>query len=251
MKIKGIFIKFFIGLICLISYLGGGDGLIFHESKKNNSYIGIQNKISTEKIFHNYFINKGFTNGEIEIPELNVKITLKENQFVKKEENVMDVCERIKVIRNHFGLPDQNSECIQGYGWCGFLKAECLGKTAYGYIILIKKDLNEVSRVYTVGHESGHFLWYVNEQELIYQKFKKPNLVKSQVHSDCDFAVLCGWAAVKMAGYNLDDCLIINIHNPEKEKSSDDLKNFVKNHLMEEGKRDKNNAEEGTRTPTS
>lgn len=86
---------------------------------------------------------------------------------------------------------------------------------------------------------------------MIYQKFKNPDLVKTQVLSDCDFAVLCGWAAVKIAGFNLDDCLIINIHDPEREERSDHLKNIVQAHLMKNEKNKESNAEEGTRTPTS
>jgi hypothetical protein len=229
MKQKEFFIKFFLILFCLILNLSLGNANNSFESRSSDSHIEIQNKVSARKIFQSYFLSKGFVNGTIKIPELRVEITLKENQFLKKEENAVDVCERIKVLRNHFGLPAQDSDCVLGYGWCGFLSAESSGETAYGYIILIRKDLNEVSRIYTVGHESGHFLWYVGKQELIFQKFKKPDLVRAQVHSNCDFAVLCGWLAVKMAGYNLNDCLIININNPEVQKRSDYLKNLVNN----------------------
>lgn len=236
MESKPKFKKILAAWVCLMINLGAGTAYNSSDSPDKNSDIRIQNKISPERVFRSYFINKGFINGKIEIPELEVEVTLKENQFLKKEENVVDVCGRIKTIRKQFGLPDQESDCVQGYGWCGFLNAECLGKVAYGYIILIRKNLNEVSRVYTVGHESGHFMWYINQQEVIYQKFKDPNLVRTQIHSNCDFAVLCGWVAVKVAGYNLNDCLIINIHNPEREKRSDCLKNLVRDYLREKEK---------------
>jgi len=98
---------------------------------------------------------------------------------------------------------------------------------------LIGHDLNEVSRVYTLGHESGHFLWYLGQQELIYQKFIKPDFVKSEIQSNSDFACLCGWAAVKMAGYNLNDCWVINIADPAKQNRSDYLKSLVEDYLKE------------------
>lgn len=207
-----------IALLCLPAYPG------FVRSD-------LQNKVSSGEILNSYFTQKGFITGKIEIPELKMEVALKENQFFKKEDNVKDVCERIKEIREEFGLPNPSSECVLGYGWCGFLHAECLERNAYGYIVLIKEGLNDVSRVYTVGHESGHFLWYIGRQAMIYQKFKEPDLVKAQISSNCDFAVLCGWAAVKIAGYNLSDCIIIDVENPEKQERADYLKDLVREHL--------------------
>jgi len=191
----------------------------------------LQNKVSAGEILNSYFTHKGFVTGEVKIPELETEVVLKENQFFKKEEGVNDVCGRITEIREEFGLPNHDSECVIGYGWCGFLNADYGEENAYGYIVLIKKGLNDVSRVYTVGHECGHFLWYISQQEMIYQKFKKPDLVRAQISSNCDFAVLCGWAAVEIAGYNLSDCIIIDVENPEKQERADSLKKLVKEHL--------------------
>ncbi|HHF51848.1 MAG TPA: hypothetical protein ENL46_04085, partial [Candidatus Aminicenantes bacterium] len=187
-----------IALVCLPAYHGSARG-------------DLQNKVSAREMFNTYFTQKGFVTGKIGIPELKTEVVLKENRFFRKEENVEDVCERITEIREEFGLPNPDSECVLGYGWCGFLHADYGEEKAYGYIVLIKKGLNDVSRVYTVGHECGHFLWYINQQEMIYQKFKDPDLVRAQISSNCDFAVLCGWAAVEIAGYNLSDCIIIDV----------------------------------------
>lgn len=191
----------------------------------------LQNKVSAGEILNSYFTHKGFVTGKIEIPELEMEVVLKENQFFKKEDNVKNVCERITEIREEFGLSNPDSECVLGYGWCGFLHAGYAEQKAYAYIVLIRKNLNDVSRVYTVGHECGHFLWYISQQEMIYQKFKKPDLVRAQISSNCDFAVLCGWAAVEIAGYNLSDCIIIDVENPEKQERADYLKKLVKEHL--------------------
>jgi len=207
-----------IALVCLPAY---------HGSARSD----LQNKVSAREMFNTYFTQKGFVTGKIGIPELKTEVVLKENRFFRKEENVEDVCERITEIREEFGLPNPDSECVLGYGWCGFLHADYGEEKAYGYIVLIKKGLNDVSRVYTVGHECGHFLWYISQQEMIYQKFKKPDLVRAQISSNCDFAVLCGWAAVEIAGYNLSDCIIIDIENPEKQERADYLKKLVKEHL--------------------
>ncbi len=207
-----------IALVCLPAYHGSARG-------------DLQNKVSAREMFNTYFTQKGFVTGKIGIPELKTEVVLKENRFFRKEENVEDVCERITEIREEFGLPNPDSECVLGYGWCGFLHADYGEEKAYGYIVLIKKGLNDVSRVYTVGHECGHFLWYINQQEMIYQKFKDPDLVRAQISSNCDFAVLCGWAAVEIAGYNLSDCIIIDVENPEKQERADYLKKLVREHL--------------------
>ena len=162
---------------------------------------------------------------------MEIEVVLRETQFFKKEEGVKDVCGRIAEIREGFGLPNPDSECGLGYGWCGFLHADNVGEKAYAYIVLIKKGLNDASKVYTVVHECGHFLWYISQQEMIYQKFKEPDLVRAQISTNCDFAVLCGWAAVEIAGYNLSDCIIIDVENPEKQERADYLKKLVKEHL--------------------
>ena len=250
MRFSGIYQRIIAGCFCILAGLNPVNSYRSHESLINLSNTEIQHKVSTEKLFFSYFKNKGFSNGKIEIPELQIEVNLKENQFFKKEEDIVDVCERIKEIRKQFGLPDPNPKCVLGYGWCGFLHAECNGKTAYGYIILIREDLNEVSRVYTIGHESGHFLWYIHQKSAVYQKFKNPKYIQSKILTNCEFAILCGWVAVKIAGYSLNDCLIMNIENPELEKKSDFLKNLVRNYLMKKSDKE-NNAEEGTRTPTS
>ncbi len=203
------------------------------EYYSNTPNVWIQAKVKPEKILENYFTSKGFMKGNIVIPELDVEVTLKKNQFYKKEENVGDVLERINEIRREFGLLIPLPDKIDACGWCGKITAECSKEKAFANIILIKEKLNDSSKISTSGHENGHFLWYIAKQELIYKKFKNPDIVKSRVNDEASFAILCGWIAMKKAGYNLDDCFIINIKNPEAEKKSDLIKNLVRDYLQD------------------
>lgn len=193
----------------------------------------IQAKVKPGKILENYFTSRGFIKGHIEIPELGVEVTLQPNQFYKKEENVGDVLGRINEIRREFGLVISLPDAMEACGWCGKISADCSEEKAFGYVVLIKAGLNDSSHTYTTGHENGHFLWYIAQQKLIYQKFKNPEMVKSGIVDDSTFAALCGWIAIKKAGYNLDDCFIINSKNPEEERKSDGIKNLVRDYLQD------------------
>jgi hypothetical protein len=189
------------------------------------------------KILKNYFEKKGFKTGKIEIPGLGVDVVLKENQFYKKEGCAADVYARINEIRSDFGLSVPYPDFARGYGWCGVLYAEYSGKKAYGYVVLIKKNLNTATRIYTHAHENGHFLWYVGEQEKIYQKFRQPGYVKLVIRTNSQFAELCGWIGLKRAGYNLDTCSIQYRKNSTKEKDVEKIKNLVRYHLKQKQKK--------------
>ena len=233
MALERVFKGMLLGALCLQVSLSGGIPSRIPKSCSHSADACIQAKVAPEKLLESYFVSKGFSTGNIKIPELDVELTLKKNQFYKKEEKVTDVFKRINEIRSQFGLSIPYPDYADGYGWCGVLYAECSGKKGFGYIVLVKKDLNEASKIYTSGHEYGHFLWYIGKKELIYQKFKKSDFVKSHVQKNEDFALLCGWMAMKKAGYVLDDCIIINSNNPEKEKKSDRMKNVVRDYLRD------------------
>ena len=111
-------------------------------------------------------------------------------------------------------------------------EAECSEEKACGYVILVDKNLNNASMIYTRAHENGHFLRYIDKQEIIYQKFKNSNHIKKSIHSDKDFSDLCGWIALMKAGYDLNDCFVINIDNPEEETRLARLRNLVRNYLL-------------------
>jgi len=219
-----------IGTLCLQGALVGRTHRHIPEFYSHSADVYIQAKVTPEKILENYFASKGFITGNIIIPELGVEVTLQKNQFYKKEEEVADVFERINEVRSQFGLPIPYHDYVRGYGWCGVVYAECSEKKAFGYIVLIKENLNDANKIYTSAHENGHFLWYIGKQEIIYQKFKKPNIVELHIHKNKDFAILCGWIAMKKAGYDLNDCVYINIKNPEIEKNLDRIKNLVIDH---------------------
>jgi len=140
MEIETILRRLLIGLFCFLTSLSIASAYKSGESHMSHFNTGIQDRVSSEAMFHNYFVDKGFMNGKIKIPELAVEVNLGKNQFFKKEEKVADLCVRIKEIRKQFGLSNHDSDCVQGYGWCGFLQAECQGEEAYGYVILIKKE---------------------------------------------------------------------------------------------------------------
>lgn len=80
MKIIRIFLELIIFVFCLLINSRMEAGLIHLDSNKENRDIDTKNNVSTEKIFHSYFTSKGFINGKVEITELEVEITLKENQ---------------------------------------------------------------------------------------------------------------------------------------------------------------------------
>lgn len=192
-----------------------------------------QAQITPNKILENYFTSKGFIKGKIIIPELDVEVFLQKNQFYKKEENVADILERINDLRREFGLIIPLPDNKVAYGWCGKITAECSDEKAFGNIVLIKAHLNDSSRIYTSGHENGHFLWYIAKQELIHKKFKNPEIIESDIDDHASFAILCGWIAIKKAGYSLDDCFMINIKNHEAEKKSDLIKELVRDYLQD------------------
>jgi len=233
MWLKRIFKGILLGAFCFQLGLIAGIPSLTPEFYKHPVDTYGQEKVAPIKILENYFFSKGFITGKIKIPELAVEVVLEENQFYKKENNVVDVFERINEIRRQFGLPVPYPDYALGYGWCGVLNAECSRKKAFGYIILIKENLNDASRIYTTAHENGHFLWYIGKQELIYKKFKKPDFVKSHINTNGDFAVLCGWVGMKMAAYYLNDCFIINSKNPELEKKIERIKNIVRDYLQD------------------
>ncbi|MGD9345692.1 MAG: hypothetical protein PVH84_07505 [Candidatus Aminicenantes bacterium] len=187
----------------------------------------VQSTIDPCKILKSFFTDRGYKTGAIEIPELGVLVELKKNQFYRKEDNVQDIYQRINEIRSQFGLQGPHLDDSNGNGWCGVLSANCSEQIAYAYIVLVKKDLNDASGIYTTAHENGHFLWYTNTQELIYEKSTNPEFVKSCVQTNGDFAVLCGWIALKMEDYSLEECIIINSKDKEQEKKVEQIKNLV------------------------
>lgn len=203
------------------------------ESYEHSFDIFCQEKVDAKRLIKFYFESEGFKTGIIKIPGLNIEIKLKDNQFYKLEENVIDVYERINEIRSQFGLSVPYNDRVQGYGWCGVFEAECSKEKAYGYVILIDKSLNEASMIYTLAHENGHFLRYIDKQEIIFHKFKTSNHIQNSIHTDEDFCDLCGWIALKKAGYDLNDCFVINLDNPEEETRLARLRNLVRNYLLE------------------
>lgn len=231
MHLKQILKGFLVFLLCIQSNLT--DLWSFSSSVFSCPAIDnfAQDMIDPLKILKNYFTNNGYKTGTIKIPELGILVELKKSQFYRKEDDVKDVYSRINEIRTHFGLQGPHSDDSNGNGWCGVLRAHCFEQKAFAYVVLVKKDLNDASWIYTTGHENGHFLWYINSQESIYNKFTNPEFVKSRVQTNGDFAVLCGWIALKMDDYSLDECFIINSRDKAQEKNVERIKNLVREYF--------------------
>jgi hypothetical protein len=157
--------------------------------------------------------------------ELGIEVHLAGHQFYKMEVGIEDVYARLAEIRKEFGLAAPEPQQVKSSGFCGVLKAELSGKDAEAYIILIKRNLNPETRVYTLGHEQGHFLWYLGRQDLIYSYFKRPEAIRNSTIRNSEFAILCGWIAVKNAGYTLSESVI---------KLSPDQKARERNHRIKE-----------------
>jgi hypothetical protein len=162
----------------------------------------------SSRLLEQYFESRGFKTGNIDLPFLGIRVNLECNRFYLKEEDVTDIQQRIAEIRAGFGLSVLSTHHVRCCGWCGVVDAEYNRQKAYGYVVLIKKNLNLPTRIYTHAHENGHFLWYIGKQEMILQKFKNSRYLRSKITSNDEFAELCGWLAVKLAGYDLDNCII-------------------------------------------
>ena len=188
------------------------------------SSISTQNPI---KVLKHYFESRGFKTGTIIPPYLHLRVKLENNRFYIKEENVNDINHRIDEIHTGFGLPVLSTHHISCCGWSGVVDAEYNGQKGYGYVVLIKKHLNPPTNIYTHAHENGHFLWYIGKQEKIYRKFKHPDYVRLKISTNDEFAELCGWLAIKMAGYDPDQCNIQSRGKHDK-KTINKIKELVR-----------------------
>jgi hypothetical protein len=187
----------------------------------------VQDPIDPLSFMAEFFAEKGFRAGEVTLPELDIRVHLARNRFFKREDGVEDVYARINEIRRLFGLSTPYTDAAAGNGWCGMLSAEFGGREAFAYVVLVKRGLNEASRIYTAAHESGHFLWYIDETKKIIERSRKPDLVNSRIRTNDDFAVMCGWIALKTAGYSLKDCMIIRNRDPDKDRRIERIKGLV------------------------
>ena len=178
------------------------------------------------EVLQHFFHSKGFLSGNITLPHLGVKVTLKKNQFYKLEENVADIPNRINEIRDIFGFKGPRPERVRSFGWAGVVNVEYKGQKGYGYIVLVKKRTNRFTHVYTHAHESGHFLWYVGKQDIIYEMFKNPDYIRARISGNDEFAELCGWLAAKRAGFNLQKCTIHNSQQQDR-RTIERIKNLV------------------------
>ncbi len=147
---------------------------------------------------------EGFSGGKVTIPELDIEVMLRPNEFYKKEV-VPNVFARKKEIIGYLEGDTSRLEYVGEDGAHIKLEGNFFGKRGLGHLVLINERLDEINKIHVSGHENGHFLCDSNNQELIYQKYKENrDLITENVHNDEDFAILCGFTALKLANYNLD-----------------------------------------------
>ncbi len=141
-----------------------------------------------------------FRGGAVSIPELDVNILLPENDFYRVE-YVADVSKRALDIVSQNAIISSGGPYKNIYGM--YLGIATGSPGSIGHYLLVDDDLNTETDINIRCHENGHFIWDLNQQNLIYQKFKRSSYVESQVHDTEDFAILCGWVGLRLAGYDL------------------------------------------------
>ena len=156
------------------------------------------------------FKKRDFITGEIDIPYLELRLPLKQNQFYKieqvpnvskrKNEIIMEQC-NIEFISNNRLKEDKDY-----LGWCARISLEQENQLIQGYNILIKQDLDEMNRIITEAHEHGHLLWYTGNQDIFYDKYKIKPHIQKQINYNEEFAVLCGFQGLKNMKYDIFRC---------------------------------------------
>jgi hypothetical protein len=68
-----------------------------------------------------------------------------------------------------------------------------------GYYLIIKKGMDILNHIETIGHENGHFLELLNSKHLIYRLLNSEDLG----YIEEDFACLCGFWALHRAGFDI------------------------------------------------
>lgn len=145
---------------------------------------------------------RGFKTGTISIPELKIDVALPPDNYYRIE-YVKDTANRSKEIANKYGIDcNYKSESYLNGEYIRIQKNNSNKETTH--FILIDKDANIETRINGICHEHGHLIWSLDQQDLIYTKFTSPDYVKSYISDGEDFALLCGWLGLKMAGYDTE-----------------------------------------------
>ena len=70
------------------------------------------------------------------------------------------------------------------------------------YFILIDEKLDLAQKINSLCHQYGHLIWDLDQQDSIYRKLEDSELIRSKVNNGDDFAILCGYLGLRMAGYH-------------------------------------------------
>ncbi len=146
-----------------------------------------------------------FRTGKISLPSLNTKILLQPNQFYKIE-YVEDMAKAMHELFLKYGGDRVILHPKKGHEPVGICLSTCLdtfGKERSLHLILIEKDLNDITRIYVHAHEHGHLIYRLGYSELIYQQCRSPDDLKAKIINDEEFANMCGYIALKRKGHNL------------------------------------------------
>jgi len=141
---------------------------------------------------------------QLYLPEIDISVLLNQKDDYSLE-YVADIEARHTAIYNEHGFDYTQKD-----------KGARLGKVIGRYMrlglgdsikhfILIDRNLKPSKIVDTICHEYGHFIWAISQQDLIYNKLNNPDLVKSKIKDTHDFAFLCGYLGLSMAGHDLNN----------------------------------------------
>jgi hypothetical protein len=152
-----------------------------------------------------FFLKHKFRTGTIRLNELGVEAELNPNQFYKFEwaENVFEHEEGICREYNCGSPKFAHSAYSNLNGLCIPLTKKISETRSYANIVVVRRNLKQPTDIYTLGHEDGHFLWFMNLKHLVYQQYDVPGYIRDKITDNEDFAMFCGNIAMANAGYNL------------------------------------------------
>ncbi|MFH1440228.1 MAG: hypothetical protein ABIG89_06670 [Candidatus Woesearchaeota archaeon] len=140
-----------------------------------------------------------FSNGELYFSDLDVRIEAEPERYYK-EMHVKDIRKAEKEFRLKYFRKNYTGTA-NPFGWHAIVY-NSISKVS-GHLTVVEANLDELNDTLMLSHERGHFIWKIGKQYQIYQKFKDPKAIESEIHYEEDFAYLCGFLGYMKAGYDL------------------------------------------------
>jgi hypothetical protein len=151
-----------------------------------------------------------FRSGVVGLPELGVSVELEPHQFYNREE-VEDICDRVRELKlgrvrsgHAYNIEPKPRECpLEAKGLVVTLRPSFSPEKTKGYITLVRKGLDRIDNTITAAQQDGRVLWMAEKEAAVYQQFKDPYCMRPYVHTEDDFANLCGFIALSNADYDV------------------------------------------------